>query len=182
MGENFRNRTYKTGGEGRTTRARKEKCRKVYDYLVSETKQGHEIPNLTTLSRTVFTDMHLTNLMEILYTLSVQGKIIYKRGKVLAVSVPKVNGVREREYKFMKNNDNINNVHVTTPVADRIIKENKQELAEEKNETEVQKFDKVVKEVIADYILKSNARTKDDMIKYIEAITNITDKIRKKLY
>ena len=49
-------------------------------------------------------------------------------------------------------------------------------------ETQIQNFDKAVKELVADYITNANISTRDEMVEYIDAIFKITDKLKNKLY
>ena len=45
----------------------------------------------------------------------------------------------------------------------------------------LEKYDNAVKDIISDLIRNSTANSKDEFIKYIESITNITDTLRNKL-
>lgn len=168
-------------GKGeRTTLSRKIKQDKVYSYLVGLVNSNKELPNLSTLYRTAFKDdMHLTNLMEVLQQLNLQGKIIYRKGKILAVSVPKVNAPKERAFKFDDNALSreeqrqreyaLNNVKNIKPV---------------KNIDEVfdERYNQAVKQLIADYILKANITTRDEIVEYIDSLFKITDKLKDKMF
>lgn len=164
----------------RTTLSRKIKQDKVYNYLVDLVNSNKELPNLSTLYRTKFKDdMHLTNLMEVLQQLNLQGKIIYRKGKILAVSVPKVNAPKERTFKFDDNAQSreeqrqyknaLNNVKNIKPA------KNIDELFDER-------YNQAVKQLIADYILKSNITTRDEMVEYINSLFKITDRLKDKMF
>ncbi len=166
-------------GKGeRTTLSRKIKQDKVYSYLVGLANSNKELPNLTTLYRTKFKDdMHLTNLMEVLQQLNIQGKIIYRKGKILAVSVPKVNAPKERAFKFdnKEKKYGLNNVKPVSLQIDAIEDETKDETFEER-------YAIAVKQLIADYILNSNVTTRDEIVEYIDSLFKITDKLKDKMF
>lgn len=168
------------GKGNRTTLSRKIKQDKVYEYLVGLAKEGKDFPNLTNLYRTRFhDDMHLTNLMEVLQQLNLQGKIIYRKGKILAVSIPKANETRERAFKFADNAQSreekrqrkyaLNNVKNIKSV------KNVNELFDER-------YNQAVKQLIADYILKANITTRDEIVEYIDSLFKITDRLKDKLF
>lgn len=137
-----------------TTQSRIEKKQRVYNYLVNLIREGKSLPNLTGLSR-VFTDMHTSTMMSVLQALDKDKKLIYHKGKVIAVNVPE----------------------------EEKITVNKAEISHTVEETSYEsKFDKAVKEVVADYILNANISTRDEIIGYVDAIVKITDKVKEKLF
>lgn len=162
----------------RTTKNRIEKKKRVYDYLCELVRNNQPIPNLSQLHKDGFIDMHVSTLMKILVELHKDNKIIYSKGKILGVNVPSAKSSTGKEYKFNK----------PTEETTEIVEETTEnvETTEENYDNDINIFtmvdyDKAVKDLIAEYILNADITSKEDILRYINGIMNITDKIRDKL-
>jgi len=194
----------------RSTYSRQQKKIRVYNYLVDLVNQGKKIPCLSYLSKD-FTDMHLTTLMEVLKQLDKENKIIYKRGQVVAVNVPNVIGNREKTLKY-NNGENIKEekkeendtmelreqtgfvplcstqeMQVTGEIDTNVLKDTFSFRSTEPAKVSIvsidtSKFDKAVKDLIAEYILNANITTREEIVEYVDSIMKITDKLKNKLY
>lgn len=167
----------------KTTKSRIEKKNRVYNYLVELAKENKPIPNLTGLG-VAFNDMHLTTLMTVLKELDKDEKIIYRKGRIIAVNVPSVRSTKEKEIKYAKQEETYKDVKVT----DDVIEE---PYVECKGETDMMsdiqldfkdKYDRAVKDLIAEYILNADITSKEDIITYVETLMKITDKLKEKLF
>ena len=159
--------------------SRSEKKERVYNYLVELVNNGKSLPCLSKLSEKI-TDMHMTTLMDVLKTLDKEKKIIYKKGKILAVSVPDVRGVRERSFKFNNEKPIVEEPVVEEPT----LFEDYANISKEEGEDmfTLDYFDKAVKMTISDFILNANINTSEEIIEYVNTITKIADRIRKNLH
>lgn len=166
----------------KTTKSRIEKKKKVYDYLVGLAKEDKNIPCLSRL-HDVFNDMHVSNLAYVLQSLHDDNKIIYKRGKIIAVNIPSVKSTTGKEIKYVKQQEDTVEPQVVETVEPVETQEPESEVIEPiTNNIGIDDFDKNVKDLIADYILNADITTKEDIISYVNAIMNITDKLKKKLF
>ena len=181
----------------KTTKSRIEKKERVYKYLCELVNNNQKIPCLSYLSEH-FTDMHLTTLMAVLKDLDKDNKIIFKRGQVIAVNVPDVKADKQKVLKYNSGEadpeekgfkplcstkkisvqgtldlDNIENTFSFTPVE-----------APKVNlvSIDTSKYDKAVKDLIAEYILNANISTREEIVEYVDSIMKITDKLKDKLY
>ena len=155
----------------RTTKSRIDKKNRVYKYLVELSKEDKPIPNLSQLHKDAFTDMHVSTLMKILVELHKDNKIIYSNGKILGVNVPSAKSSTGKEYKFNK----------PTEETTEIVETTEENYDNDINTFTMVDYDKAVKNLIAEYILNADITSKEDILRYINGIMNITDKIRNKL-
>ena len=90
--------------------------------------------------------------------------------------------IARRNKKFVYQNGNIIIVGIGTNMANNVTI-NKQENVKNvtKCDINIEKYDKDVKDVIADYILYANITKREEIVNYVNAIMNITDKLREKL-
>ena len=154
-----------------TVKERKERVKRVYNYLCDLANSNSKLPRLDDLHK-VFNDRSKSNLCAILKQLDKENKIIYKSGKVIAVNVPNARGVKEKSYKF-------DNVSLNQTVPGKLeIKGTPIQLMQ----IDTTKFDKVVKDIIADTIKNADVLKRDDIVKEIDTIMSITDKLKKKLF
>lgn len=90
--------------------------------------------------------------------------------------------ISRRNKKFVYQNGNVVIVGLGTNMANNVAlfkQENVKSVT--KCDINIEKYDKNVKDIIADYILNSNVKTREEIVNYVNAIMNITDKLREKL-
>ena len=169
----------------RTTHNREIKKQEVYNYLCELVKNNQDIPCLTEMHKDRFeNDMHITTLMEVLKQLDKEDKIIYRRGKIMAVYVKDLTKEKDtgKTLKYVKQEE---------PVEEEIMEE--PEVIEEPEEieeptecvmeiTDSEKFDKAVKELVVDYLNNADITTREEVVSYVDALYKITDKLKDKLY
>jgi len=171
----------------RTTQGREQKKQEVYNYLCELAKNNQDIPCLTEMHKNRFeNDMHITTLMEILKQLDIEDKIIYRKGKVMAVYVKDLSKEKENG-KTLVNVSTQEKIDLDNVVEEEPIEETEEERVEENMsdlqlETQIQNYDKAVKELIADYIMNADITTRDEIVEYVDAILKITDKLKTKLF
>lgn len=159
----------------RSTQSRLEKKERVYAYLCELAKENKPIPCLSDMHKD-FTDMHVSNLMDILKVLDEEDKIIYKRGQVLAVNYRDVKSNTGKTLKYVKQGQ------LEIPVQEEQ-KEIKEEVVSDISlDIQTQNYDKAVKELIADYILNADITTREEIMAYIDALLKITNKLKEKLF
>ena len=137
----------------------------IYNYLIGMVKQDKELPTLKDLYERLEFDGHISTLCKALQSLDKQKKIIYSQGKVRAVNIPNVMSRTEHTMVAAKQEPKqeirtINNVKMTD---------------------DEQKYDRAVKELVADYITNADINSKDELISYIDILYKITDKFKEKL-
>lgn len=185
-----------------------QKKANIYGHLQTLTKEGNAIPPIKELMKELkelygITDSSV-NVCKLLQELDREDKIIYRNGKVLAVNVKDVKSDTGKTLKYVKQENKEPGVLVqddalqsAANIANKPIDSNelvldnvniigmpKQEISmsDLQLETQIQNYDKAVKELVADYITNANISTRDEMVEYIDAIFKITDKLKNKLY
>lgn len=186
----------------RTTQNKELKKAEVYNYLCELINKNSSIPNLTDLHKMRFeNEMHVTTLRDILIELDSEDKIIYRKGKVVAVYVKDLTKEKDtgKTLKNVPTQESLpieENACINIPEEEYTPKhyiEAFNPLLEPTSEPEeevmsdvqldlTEKYDKAVKELIADYILNADIHTRDEIIEYIDALLKITNKLREKLF
>ena len=132
-----------------------ERANKVYNYLLDKVKAGKKIPCMYDIADDL--SIPYSSLRDMFLVLQTQKKLTYTRGKVTLLKVAEGTIEKEMVYKEVKTQGKLT-----------------------ENEF-LERYDKAVKEIISDLIRNSTANNKDEFIKYIESITNVTDALRNKL-
>ena len=90
--------------------------------------------------------------------------------------------IARRNKKFVYQNGNIVIVGLGSNVANNVtLNEQENVKSVTKCDINIEMYDKYVKDVIADYILYANIKTREEIVNYVNALMNITDKLREKL-
>lgn len=183
----------------RNTQTKLQKQNDVYSYLCELTNKGVQIPCLTDLYKMKFENqMHITTLMEILKQLDRDDKIIYKKGKILAVYIKDLSKEKDTGKTLKYNNGSNDIIYYEEPITESVeqlddikipndrykyvpIKPMEDQMSDVQLDL-TEKYDKAVKELIAEYIMNANITTRDEIMEYVDAILKITDKLRNKLF
>lgn len=172
---------------------RRVREQKLYSYLCGLANANKPLPSLSEIMKKpqFKNTIHISTMSNMLTSLANQKKIVYKKGKVVGVYVRNREELKGSETMDEKHTnwyeDKCSHNETAQPVEHHIEAFNPSlELKIEETPsimiTDTERYDKAVKDLIAEYITNADITTRDEILSYVDAIMKITDKLRDKLW